>query len=68
MHWPVESANHFGLPYYGYGYGYGYGAGYVAPPPPAEKAVAETRRGCEPQSYKVPSSDGAEKEVTILRC
>jgi hypothetical protein len=61
------------LPYYYYGYGYDYGTDYAPPPPPppAKTSViekpAETRRGCESQTYKVPSDEG-EKEVTILRC
>jgi hypothetical protein len=37
-------------------------------PPPAEKPVAQVRRGCEPQSYSVPSADGGESNVTIVRC
>jgi hypothetical protein len=37
-------------------------------PPPVEKPVAQVRRGCEPQSYSVPSADGGESKVTIVRC
>jgi hypothetical protein len=59
-------------PYY---YGYGYDDYDVPPPPapaiakaPAEKSTAEIRRGCEPQTYSVPSSSGGESKVTVLRC
>lgn len=65
------------VPYY-YGYGYGYGSGYVvddAPPPApsaakpvAEKPAAESKRGCEPQTYSVPAAGGGESQVTVLRC
>jgi hypothetical protein len=66
------------LPYYGgYGYGYDYEpeiyAPASAPPPPAansaaEKPAVESRRGCEPQNYTVPSASGGESQVTVLRC
>ena len=56
--------------YYPYGSYGSYGDGsYAAPPPPStEKPVAENRRDCEPQIYSVPSSDGGESKVTIVRC
>ena len=40
----------------------------AAPLQPKEKAVAETRRECEPKTYSVPSETGAESKVTIVRC
>jgi hypothetical protein len=60
-------------PYYYYGYGYGYDDSTDYVPPPATKPAplqpaAEARRGCEPQSYTVPSANGGESQVTILRC
>lgn len=55
-------------PYY-YGYGYDYGADVAPPPAPAAKpAAVEVRRGCESQTYSVPSSSGGESQVTVLRC
>jgi hypothetical protein len=65
--------NRFYAPYYYYGYPNGYDYSTDNPPPavtkaPAEKPVAETRRGCEPQTYSVPGADGGESQVTILRC
>ena len=66
------------VPYYYGGYGYGYTYVYdvdYGPPPPAQaakpaapKPAVETRRGCEPQTYSVPGSDGGESQVTVLRC
>lgn len=62
------------VPYYYGGYGYDYGVDYAPPPaapvakPTAEKPAAEPRRGCEPQSYSVPTADGGESKVTVLRC
>jgi len=60
-------------PYYYYGYGSGYDDGTDYAPPPIAKSApaqpaAEARRGCEPQSYTVPSASGGESQVTILRC
>jgi hypothetical protein len=55
----------FGSRYYG---PYDYGQADDVAPPPREKPVTENRRGCEPQTYSVPSSEGGESQVTILRC
>jgi len=69
--------HHSFYPYAPYYY-FSYGPGYVvdetpppAPPPPkpvAEKPEAPAKRGCDPQTYKVPSADGGESQVTVLRC
>ena len=60
-----------------YYYGYGSGSDYVIdvppPAPPAAKPVAakpeaETKRGCDSQTYSVPAASGGESQVTVLRC
>ena len=54
----------FGSGYYGpYDYGPG---GDVAPPPPPP--VPEVRRECEPKTYTVPTVEGGESKVTVVRC
>ncbi|HTS41152.1 MAG TPA: hypothetical protein VMH84_11510 [Xanthobacteraceae bacterium] len=61
------------VPYY-YGYGSVYEPAYAppdeSPPPPAQvqKSVEEPRRVCEPQTYKVPTANGGESQVTVVRC
>jgi len=59
-------------PYYYYGYDQGYvvdEAPAAAPPPkPTAEKPAETKRGCDPQTYTVPKADGGESQVTVLRC
>jgi hypothetical protein len=70
---PFRHRAHRYFPYAPYYYGYDYGADYGAPPlppakPVAEKPVTENRRGCESQTYMVPSSEGGESQVMILRC
>jgi hypothetical protein len=63
------------VPYYYYGYGSGsdYVIDVPPPAPPAAKPVAakpeaETRRGCDSQTYSVPAASGGESQVTVLRC
>lgn len=59
---------YYGSPYY-YDDEYDYApAAKVAPAVPKEQPVAETRRECEPKTYSVPSADGGESKVTVVRC
>ena len=58
-------------PYYYYGYGPGYVDDTpiaIPPPKPVAEKPADTKRGCDPQTYTVPSADGGESQVTVLRC
>ena len=74
----VRSHHHHRFYPYAPYYYYSYGPGYVvdetpppAPPPPkpvAEKPEADAKRGCDPQTYTVPSAAGGESQVTVLRC
>jgi hypothetical protein len=60
---------YYGTPYY-YDDSYDYAPAPVAAPPAPPKAapVEETRRECEPKTYSVPSADGSERKVTVVRC